>query len=115
MYNVTYHGLHNWSKAMFEKLGWMVLAHAHGHQEIVETYLINIGHLMKAIEERKRNLEEKNRKNDMDILMRNMDILKNFVTNNLGKKGPNHKGTVNNKNKNKVQNKNKAKNTLLGI
>ena len=95
MYNVTYHGLHNWSKAMFEKLGWMVLAHAHGHQEIIDTYLINISHLMKAIEERKKNLEEKNRKNDMDILMRNMEVLQKFVK----------KTMVSNKSNNKFNNK----------
>lgn len=38
---VTYHGLHKWYAAKFEKLGWMVLAHERGHHDKITCYKVS--------------------------------------------------------------------------
>ena len=37
----TFHGLHKWQEAKFEKLGWMILAKSKGHMDKVMAYARN--------------------------------------------------------------------------
>jgi len=75
MYDVTYHGLHCWSKSLFEKLGWMVLAHSHGHNDETNCYIKNIKNLEKAIKEKIEMIECEDKRNDLMILQRNVKLL----------------------------------------
>ena len=36
--DVTFHGIHKWYTAMFEKLGWMILAKDKGLNDNIEHY-----------------------------------------------------------------------------
>ena len=50
MHDTTCIGLHNWSRNMFEKLGWIVLAHDEGDKAHVKNYISNIEYLVKHID-----------------------------------------------------------------
>lgn len=89
-YNATFHGLHEWHKSMFEKLGWMVLAkdkmiHSKDASERkhmkskIQCYINSVHRLCNALEEKIRIVEETDRKMDLVILLRNCQVLYDFV------------------------------------
>ena len=86
MYDVTYDGLHYWSKSLFEKLGWMVLAHCHGHNEDTKCYIKNIKSLEKAIKEKIQLTHCEDKKNDLMILQRNVKLLLEHSEKDFSKK-----------------------------
>jgi hypothetical protein len=86
MHDITTYGLYGWSKSLFEKLGWMTLAHQDCQLIQLKCYVENIHLLIQHIElklqylhglHKKQNsyhgLEEKI--NDMEILHENMKVL----------------------------------------
>jgi hypothetical protein len=79
MYHVTYHGLHEWSTAMFEKLGWMVLAKEHGHKEKIPHYKHGIQHFLVAVDELIATTVDEDRKRDLGVLKTNMLVLQKKV------------------------------------
>ncbi len=78
-YNVTYHGLHCWSKAMFEKLGWMILAKRDGYSYKIETYKKGIEHLLSALDEKIKCTHDADRIEDLQIIHKNVQTLKEHV------------------------------------
>ncbi len=102
MYDATYFGLHQWNKSLFEKLGWMILAFKHKHYDITDSYIINIKNLHKAIDEKIRFTEDKDTKNDLMTMKRNVEILlehceKDFNKKNLNKRNNKINKKINNK------------------
>ena len=85
MHPTTFHGLHEWHKHMFEKLGWMVLAKAHGRHTKIAAYLEGIEHLLKTLNETK--FEEADRNRDIAILKGNVEKLQVAAKQLLGKTG----------------------------
>jgi hypothetical protein len=79
MYANTFHGLHHWYKAEFEKLGWMVLAKEKGMDYKVANYKRAIGHLLKSIDHVSNEYEEHDRKHDLAVLRMNTECLQAFV------------------------------------
>lgn len=79
----TFHGLHHWYRAKFEKLGWMVLAAAKGHHEKVAEYKRGIARLLKSIEHVMGEYEEADRKHDLRVLHMNTMELQRFVNAHL--------------------------------
>lgn len=91
MYDVSYNGLFYWSKSLFEKLGWMVLAHNSGHIDITKCYIKNIKNLEKAILEKIPKIKCEDKKDDLKILCKNVKVLlihaeKDFEKGKKGKK-----------------------------
>ena len=82
-YANTFHGLHHWHKAMFEKLGWMVLAKAKGYSDKLAVYKNSIGHLAKSLEHVMGEYESANRKHDLRVLHMNVMALDRFVSKHL--------------------------------
>jgi len=75
-YNVTFHGLHEWHKHMFEKLGWMVLAKKHGYSDKVKSYINGCKRLKEALEQEVKNDKRpENDKEDLLVLHRNSETL----------------------------------------
>ncbi len=103
MYDVTFDGLHCWNKAIFEKLGWMVLVHAQGQNKAVtDCYVVEINNLMRAVEDKITKMMEMNcmdKAEDLNIMLRNLDILLKHV-----EKDFKNTSNVNNKNNNKINN-----------
>ena len=86
LYNVTYHGLHNWTEHAFEKFGWMLLAQRESKESSNESIredkklkLIQYGRMLdnlrKAINEQKEETKDEDRKRDLQILHKNVQTL----------------------------------------
>ena len=75
----TFHGLHEWHKAMFEKLGWMVLAKAKGMHYKLPVYKKSIDHLIKSIQHVSMEYKDADRKHDLNVLLMQAQHLKEIV------------------------------------
>ena len=79
-YSATMHGINAWHKAMFEQLGWMVLAKEKYHlDDKIATYKNSVNRLKEAIECKINKVQEKDRKDDLKILLDNVIILKAHI------------------------------------
>ena len=74
-YDVTMHGLYKWYQYMFEKLGWLVLAHDKGDKKRIEEYYKTLLKLYKSLELKKQNLVDNDKKVDIEIMLSNLKIL----------------------------------------
>jgi hypothetical protein len=69
-------GLQRWMVAKYEKLGWMCLAKQHGNMLKIEAYLESLRCLMASLEKKMKEVEEKDRKDDLAITLNNTKLLK---------------------------------------
>ena len=76
---MTYYGLQKWHNAMFEKLGWMVLAKAKGYNDKITQYKHSIQDLIDSIKHVMGEYENHNRKHDLVVLLMNVQVLKEHV------------------------------------
>lgn len=76
---ITMHGALEWSKALFEKLGWMLLANSHGNVMKIENYKMSIMNCINAIKNKISKVQEKDRQNDLTITLNNLIILQSSV------------------------------------
>ena len=75
----TYHGIHKWYTAEFERLGWMVLAQNKGYKDKITTYKHSLMRLKNAIETKIATIHELDRKDDLLIMHKNLLVLINHV------------------------------------
>lgn len=71
----TFDGIQHWYVKKFEKLGWMILAKNHGHEEKVKEYKHSLKMLKEAIEHKLTHVTENDRKHDLMIMHHNVKIL----------------------------------------
>jgi hypothetical protein len=74
-YYVTFHGLMKWHDHLFKHLGWMILAQEHGYTDKIKVYQQSIKRFKKALEQKIKETEEKDRINDLKILHKNAIVL----------------------------------------
>lgn len=74
-HTLTYEGLHQWYKAMFEHLGWMLLAERDGAKSKLAQYKLSIMDLKDAIEQKHAGTHDVDRKADLMILHANVMTL----------------------------------------
>lgn len=72
--------LSKWYEAMFEKLGWMVLAQKRGMVEKVMNYKNSIDHLEMCLKDRIPHIKDADKKMDLEIMLRNIHILKTHIS-----------------------------------
>ena len=72
-------GLQHWHEAMFEKLGWMLLAKRNGWTDKIMTYKNSISRLEHAIEQRWKQVKDVDSKKDLYIMLENIKVLKEHV------------------------------------
>ena len=75
----TFKGLNRWYKSVFEKLGWMVLAHERGMTDKVKVYVNSVYRIHMAIDQKMKKTEDKDRLEDLRVMKKNVQILLNHV------------------------------------
>ena len=73
--DATYKCIHKWYTAMFEKLGWMILAKNHGFHEKVVNYKHSLERLKDTIEKKWKHIRDKDKKDDLAIMLDNVNCL----------------------------------------
>ena len=73
--DATLHGLNHWYKEMFEKLGWMVLAHSRGMTDKIQTYLNSLERLHMALEQKIAKMQDADNKEDLTVMLKNVEEL----------------------------------------
>lgn len=74
-FNCTFHGLHDWSTHMFEKLGWMVLASRNGRKDSIRSYIRSLKHLQGEILKKHKETVDEDRRKDLEELYSNIAYL----------------------------------------
>jgi len=77
--DTTYRGLNKWYSAMFEKLGWIVLANENGMKYKVESYKKSLEKLKCSINKKIISMNDLDKKKDLVIMSKNLQILINHV------------------------------------
>jgi len=80
-YAGTYHGVHKWYIAMFEKLGWMLLAKAKGNHSKVAEYKKSVDRMIRTMEHIKSEYEDHNKIHDLNVLLMNSRVLQEYIKN----------------------------------
>lgn len=75
MHDSTFHGLHDWTKHMFEKLGWMAKAQKHNNQLKIDAYLESLKRLHENLEHKLNNTRDADRKDDLSVLIEHVKCL----------------------------------------
>jgi len=75
----TFHGINKWYQHMFEHLGWMVLAKNKGYTDKIIVYKNSLIRLKMAIEKKLKSVSEHDRKEDLMIMHRDVDVLLKHV------------------------------------
>lgn len=76
----TFYGLQSWYAAMFEKLGWMLLAKHRGIVEKISVYQNGVQRLKESIEHKMKDTKDHDRKADLEIMHENVCILLEHIT-----------------------------------
>lgn len=80
---VTFHGLQHWYKHLYEHLGWMILAKHHGLHDKVMVYKASIARLVDSIEHKIKYMSDKDKKDDLNIMLNNIHVLKEHADKDL--------------------------------
>jgi hypothetical protein len=75
----TMHSLERWTHHMFEELGWMVLAKSYGQYDKINTYKQSVKRLHDSLLYKLKNSHEPDRKDDLKVLIKEVDILMDHI------------------------------------
>jgi hypothetical protein len=81
--NLTMRNAEDWYKSEFEKLGWMILAKHERKLAKITQYKINLDGLIKTLEKLELVYEDADRKKDINTMLENTKVLKDFVDKKL--------------------------------
>ena len=71
----TYPGLVKWYHAMFEKLGWMILAKEYGMDDKISSYKNSLQRLKDGLLKKGKDMENHDKSKDIEIMLRNVNLL----------------------------------------
>jgi predicted ATP-binding protein involved in virulence len=73
--DATFNGIHNWYKAMYEKLGWMILSKYKGMTDKVASYKNGLQRLKWSIENKIKTMKDHDKKEDLKIMHADLMVL----------------------------------------
>ena len=71
----TYPCIVKWYQAMFEKLGWMILAKEYGMKDKIATYKNSLQRLKEAILKKHEDMSDSDNVKDLEIMLKNVNML----------------------------------------
>jgi hypothetical protein len=77
--DATFHSLEGWHKYLFEKLGWMILAKKYNYNIQLQAYKNSLDELIIHLNSKSKTIKDKDKKDDLKILLSNAKILKTYV------------------------------------
>lgn len=77
--NPTLHGLENWTHSVFERFGYMMLAHYKGKHEKIESYKLELSELRDKISNRINEVKDDDKKKDLESMANKIIILQNYL------------------------------------
>ena len=86
MHNQTLMDLHYWYQHVFDKFGWIILCMNENDtdsQDKIKYYVRAISHLKKSLEMKISQVQETDRKNDLQIMYDNLSVLYNYIKNTM--------------------------------
>jgi len=81
--DTTFYGIGKWYSHMFEHLGWMILAKNNGMTDKTTTYLNSLKRLEMAIEQKLKHIKDKDKKDDLMIMHKNVCVLREHAEKDL--------------------------------
>jgi hypothetical protein len=88
IHDATFHGIIVWYENSFKQLGWMVLAQKFGYNDKISSYVNSVHRLKKAIQEKiTHRLVISDRKEDLSIMLKNLEVLIEHINKDFGKVG----------------------------
>ena len=81
-YQLTFDGLFKGYSHLLKKLGSILLAYKDtsvNRKYQVEGYILDIGHLIEAVEERKKTISDEDKQTDLNTLRENLGVLQEHV------------------------------------
>jgi len=75
----TMHGIEDWYRHLFKHFGWMIIARAKGNGGKIRSYKKSINDLLKTIDNTMSEYKENNRKHDLKIIKRHVEVLKDYA------------------------------------
>jgi hypothetical protein len=78
-HHATFNDITRWYLEIFEQMGWMVLANAHGYQGKINCYKISISKFKMAVETKLSQTKDADQKQDLTIMLDYITILQNHV------------------------------------
>jgi hypothetical protein len=82
--DVTFCGLNVAYKAMYEKLGWMLLAQKYNMLDKIAEYKNSIHRIINAMKHKKKHISDCDKKDDLDIMINNLTLLHEHVEKDFG-------------------------------
>ena len=73
--DISMHSIYKWYDGEFERIGWMILANARGMFDKTKAYIISLERLKMAIQQKIHNVVDIDKKNDLTIMLKNVNIL----------------------------------------
>ena len=76
----TSHGLKQWYDSMFERFGWIILAHSKGYmKDKVYSYKQALMRLQDKLECKIEDIQDPDKKKDLEIMHKNLQVLVEHV------------------------------------
>ena len=79
MIEATLPSMNQWYRAMFQNLGWIVLAKTQGNREKIVAYKSSLQRLSTAINQRLERVHDEDNRDDLLIMKKNIEILVKHV------------------------------------
>lgn len=82
-HSATFNDLTQWYTHCFEKFGWIILAKKHGYHNKVNCYKNELTRLKQALQSKVNNIQDTDKKNDLQIMLNYISILIDYSSVNL--------------------------------
>jgi hypothetical protein len=77
---ITFEGIHSWYRSLFKRSGWLILALRDGYTDKIKNFKEEAEHLLQAAKQKERQVQEKDRKDDLKIIQKNLKTLINHIS-----------------------------------